>query len=132
MQKNILKVSTLIVFIMLIIGCNSNNVNKTSKQVVAKQDSNPMVGSDIDKNGCKGSAGYQWSIIKNKCIRLFEDGIRLNAKQKGLDTTLSAFIVFRAENLDDSVEVFLPNKNDVFLLIKDKTNGARVNASKFL
>jgi len=124
MKKNILKIATLIVMIILIVGCNSNNLNKTSHQAVVKQDSTPMVGGDIDKNGCKGSAGYQWSIIKNKCIRLFEDGIRLDAKQKGLDATFSAFIVFRDENIKDSIEVFLPNENDVFVLIQDKTNGA--------
>lgn len=27
-----------------------------------------MVGADFDEFGCKGSAGYVWSVLKNKCI----------------------------------------------------------------
>ncbi|MGF7217216.1 hypothetical protein GGR92_003389 [Spirosoma lacussanchae] len=33
-----------------------------------------IVGNDADPNGCKGSAGYTWSAVKNRCIRVFEEG----------------------------------------------------------
>ena len=46
---------------------------------------NPIVGGDSDEHGCKGSAGYSWSIVKNECIRLFESGIRLDPKAAALD-----------------------------------------------
>lgn len=35
----------------------------------------------MDEHGCKPSTGYTWSIIKNKCIRVFEEGGKvLNGK----------------------------------------------------
>ena len=41
-----------------------------------------VVGNDIDANGCKGSAGYQWSKLKNECIKTFELPIQLTNKQQ--------------------------------------------------
>jgi hypothetical protein len=32
----------------------------------------PMVGNDADEHGCRGSAGMQWSTLKQECIRSFE------------------------------------------------------------
>ena len=49
----------------------------------------PMVGGDSDAHGCKASAGYTWSVVKNECIRIFESGIRLDAKAKDLDKSLN-------------------------------------------
>lgn len=41
----------------------------------------PLTGADMDEHGCKPSTGYTWSIIKNKCIRVFEEGGKvLNGK----------------------------------------------------
>ena len=40
------------------------------------------VGSDKDANGCLGSAGYQWSKLKNECIRTFELPIQLTNKEQ--------------------------------------------------
>lgn len=37
-----------------------------------------LPGSDKDNHGCIGSAGYIWSISKNKCIRPFEEGVLSN------------------------------------------------------
>ncbi|WP_238807150.1 hypothetical protein [Emticicia aquatica] len=36
-----------------------------------------IVGNDSDEHGCKASAGYTWSVIKNDCIRTWETGIQL-------------------------------------------------------
>lgn len=33
-----------------------------------------MMGNDRDPHGFIGSAGYTWSLVKNKCIRIFEEG----------------------------------------------------------
>jgi len=30
-------------------------------------------GSDRDKHGCIGSAGYSWCEQKNKCLRIWEE-----------------------------------------------------------
>lgn len=84
----------------------------------------PMVGGDSDEHGCKGSAGYTWSVVKNDCIRIFESGIRLDAKAAGLDKTTSAFIVFKSDNEDAQAELYLPSQKTTILLAKDKKDGA--------
>ncbi len=63
-----------------------------------------LVGSDRDSHGCIGSAGYQWSALTGKCVRLFEQGIRLNPTDAS--QTSSAFVLF---NTDQSkAELTLP------------------------
>ncbi|WP_429153598.1 hypothetical protein [Aeromonas hydrophila] len=64
-----------------------------------------LVGSDRDSHGCIGSAGYQWSALTKQCVRLFEQGIRLNPTDAG--QTSSAFVLF---NVDQSqAELTLPS-----------------------
>jgi hypothetical protein len=86
----------------------------------------PMVGGDQDAHGCKPSTGYQWSEIRGKCIRVFESGIRLDAKAAGLDTATSAFIVFKSDEDDTLVELFMPSEAGSQMLKLDKAadNGA--------
>jgi len=40
--------------------------------LMSKNDS-PLLGGDSDKHGCKGSAGYSWCEVKNKCLRQWEE-----------------------------------------------------------
>lgn len=68
----------------------------------------PTVGGDLDKHGCKPSAGYTWSAVKGECIRIFEAGIRLDPQEAVADKTTSAFVVFKSEDDDAKAEVFLP------------------------
>jgi hypothetical protein len=80
----------------------------------------PIVGGDSDEHGCKGSAGYTWSVVKNECIRIFESGIRLDPQAADLDKGLSAFVVFKSENEDAQAELYVPNQKGTILLAKDK------------
>jgi len=84
----------------------------------------PMVGGDQDAHGCKGSAGYTWSVVKNECIRIFESGVRLDPKAPNLDKTLSAFVVFKSEQNDAQAEIFMPTSKESILLKKAQDNGA--------
>jgi hypothetical protein len=71
---------------------------------------NQMVGNDIDANGCKGSAGYTWSVVKNKCIRIFEEGTPFVSYEPGtgaIDSTQVAFVVL-SDDLSKA-EVFFGN-----------------------
>lgn len=34
-----------------------------------------MVGNDRDEHGCMGSAGFVWSNVLHRCVRLFEEGV---------------------------------------------------------
>ncbi|MHA8065637.1 hypothetical protein V7S76_03035 [Aquirufa sp. ROCK2-A2] len=40
------------------------------------------VGKNKDNHGCIGSAGYQWSILRNECVRSFEQKIQLKNRDK--------------------------------------------------
>lgn len=84
----------------------------------------PIVGGDSDEHGCKASAGYTWSVVKNECIRVFEADIRLDAKAADLDKTTSAFIVFKSETDQAQAELYLPSEKKSVLLAQDKNNGA--------
>jgi hypothetical protein len=33
----------------------------------------PLVGNDVDSHGCKGSAGYGWCEVLQKCLRPWEE-----------------------------------------------------------
>lgn len=85
-----------------------------------------MVGNDLDKHGCKGSAGYTWSVAKNECVKVFEVGVRLDAQDSTLNKTLSAFAVFANDKEEsNNVEIFLPSLKDSSLILKPvKDNGA--------
>lgn len=102
-------------------ACNTSNTTTATKQDTAKV---PIAGNDKDEHGCKGSAGYSWSVVKNNCIRTFEDGIRLNAVAKGIDTTTSAFVVFASDSVDEKAEIFLPTKKESIILQKTQKETA--------
>ncbi|WP_417351414.1 hypothetical protein [Flavobacterium alkalisoli] len=79
-----------------------------------------VLGNDKDAKGCVTSAGYRWSLLNKECIRVFEDGYRLNPlnELKETGTSLSAFIIF---NDDKSVaELFLPDSSKSYLLSKQE------------
>lgn len=61
-------------------ACNTNTTTQhdDSLKVEPAQTPPPMVGNDADEHGCKASAGYRWSVLRNECIRIFEAGVRLD------------------------------------------------------
>lgn len=66
------------------------------------------VGVSMDEHGCNAAAGYMWSEVKGDCIRIFEEGIRMDS-QIDKNATSSAFLVFSPDSLQ--VELFLPEEN---------------------
>ena len=73
--------------------------------LVAKaQTETPAPGSDRDSHGCIPSAGYTWSEVLQKCIRIWEEGTALNLPN---DKTKAAYIVRSAEG--SQVEAYLPD-----------------------
>ncbi|MDX7758367.1 hypothetical protein [Aeromonas hydrophila] len=77
-----------------------------------------LVGADRDSHGCIGSAGYQWSALTKQCVRLFEQGIRLNPTDAG--QTSSAFVLFSADQ--SQAELTLPS-GEQHLLTRQGTEG---------
>lgn len=74
----------------------------------------PMPGSGRDPKGCIGSAGYAWSHLLAKCIRVFEAGVRMDPRAKNLDKTQSAFAVMVPGD-DSQAELFLPGRAPAIL-----------------
>jgi hypothetical protein len=107
----------------------------------------PMMGNDADEYGCKASAGYRWSVLRNECIRIFEVGIRLDPIAIDLEQSLSAFVVIKTDSSDQEIELFVPYdeqtiivkkedtykwKNDKYLLTKTKNTYSIEDANKKL
>lgn len=109
---------------ILLIGINSCSPGEEKAKTSEDSMEESIVGNDRDEHGCISSAGYQWSILKNECIRVFESGIRLDPQDAGLDQTTSAFIVFVDEE-EKQAEVYLPGNRKSLLLNKtDPEEGA--------
>lgn len=73
-----------------------------------------MVGNDKDNHSCKGSAGQTWSVLKNNCIQVFNEGTRLNPiKTKEGEAIISAFVLFN--NDQSKAELFLGNQPNIIL-----------------
>lgn len=81
----------------------------------------PRVGDDKDVHGCIGSAGYTYSVVRNDCIRLWEEGTALTPVVQIENPVLVAYVV-RSANWKQA-EVFLPNRPQSLLLTLQATPG---------
>lgn len=108
-----MKLQITLVLSLAILACTSN------KQMKDNQES--IVGNDEDEHGCKPSAGYTWSILKNDCVRFFEIGIALDPTKETLKNGTVAFVITN-ENDNGKVEVFIPSQNDGIILLQTTEN----------
>ncbi|MGH8491635.1 MAG: hypothetical protein ACRERR_00790 [Moraxellaceae bacterium] len=73
------------------------------------------VGGDSDAHGCKASAGYSWSQLQEKCLRLFESGKRLDFMATGAQTEgPAAYVIF--DKAEARAELFLPDEKASLIL----------------
>ncbi|CAM3274207.1 Lipoprotein [Flavobacterium longum] len=106
----------LLVFLVFACGKKETEQVSNSKDAVATVDSvspAPIVGADEDAHGCKTSAGYTWSFVKNECVRIFEAGTAL----KPVDTSgvqMAAFVIFEG----DKAELFVQTEKPLILMRK--------------
>lgn len=84
-------------------------LKKKENNATFKTDTTPELGIAIekDKYGCVAEAGYKWSVIKDACIRVSDEGFRLNPIDdlSNLEPSKSAYVLFSEEKLH--AEVFL-------------------------
>jgi hypothetical protein len=117
--------------LITILACQSKPAENTQTPSTTPEPTAPMVGNDSDEHGCKGSAGYQWSVVKNDCVQVFETGLRLDPQDKALNQTLSAFAIFANSEAEEQgdVEVFVPSTNGSTILkpVKGEEAGAWAN-----
>jgi hypothetical protein len=121
------KTLTILLSMALFSNCQNKPTEKTTTTDTTTVVQAPMVGNDLDKHGCKGSAGYTWSVAKNECIQVFNTGVRLNPQDTTLNQTLSAFAVFVNDDQENefNAEIFLPSLKDSTLILKPiKDSGA--------
>ena len=73
-------------------------------------------GSDKDKHGCKGSAGYTFSVIKNDCVRLFDQKIQLKEVDNKKTYTSNATVILSEDGA--KAELFMPSSDGSLVLDK--------------
>ena len=93
---------------LLMGSCNSSVSNSNS---VAVTDSANIVGNDADAHGCKGSAGYTWSVIKNECIRPWENTLQLlPINHEDSSAIITASVIFSTDST--KTELFMANETE--------------------
>ncbi|HUR66314.1 MAG TPA: hypothetical protein VMZ03_08165 [Chitinophagaceae bacterium] len=125
MTRTMLSLITAFVFLLACnneFGTQESTLDNTKKNfpdsATVPADTVPTVkvGDDADEHGCKPSAGYQWSMIRKQCTRLFESGIKLEPKALVLDKTTLAYILFSEDR--ERVEIFLPTQKKSVVIRK--------------
>lgn len=73
-------------------------------------------GGDKDQHGCIESAGYTFSVIKNNCVRLFDEKIQLQEIVSKKPYTSNAAVILSEDG--KKAELFLPLSEKSIVLAK--------------
>ena len=80
----------------------------------------PVAGADRDAKGCIGSAGYGWSALQSRCLRVFEEGLAFGPTPDNPDKTLQAFVLIHKSATAGSkapvAELFWPGQAEPIAL----------------
>jgi hypothetical protein len=98
-------------FLVTLVSCSKKMESKKTPIAIGDTSKVILVGGDLDVHGCKGSAGYTWSILKKECVRVFEVGTRLQSNQ---NDTSSAFVIF--ETNGNKAELFTTSEKNSLIL----------------
>lgn len=103
--------------VFIIVALSFSCTKKNTAQKTMDNKTPVIVGNDIDAHGCKASAGYTWSVVKNTCIRLWEVGIQLTP----IDNKEPYTSITTAIMSDDKtkVELFIIGESNSILLDKN-------------
>lgn len=114
------KLLLLSVFSLFMFSCEGILKDRKDDDVEANPDGKVVLGTDKDADGCVASAGYRWSQLRDECVRVFEEGYRLNSIEelKGESMNKSAFVLFEEEG--DRAELFLPDGSKSIMLTREK------------
>ncbi|WP_289657898.1 hypothetical protein [Flavobacterium panacagri] len=106
------------IFLFLIIasafscGKKVSQENKENNSVPKEPQKETVIGGDSDSHGCKASAGYTWSELKKECIRVFENGTRLNHAEDGKTYSTVSYVIFDG----NKAELFLDTQKESIIL----------------
>ncbi|PQA90816.1 hypothetical protein B0A69_18950 [Chryseobacterium shigense] len=73
------------------------------------QQKTPVLGGDRDVHGCIGSAGYTYSQIKNDCVKVFAQKIKLKEVGSDKSSTSMTAVIFSKDM--KKAEIFIPYDN---------------------
>ncbi|STC95047.1 Uncharacterised protein [Chryseobacterium carnipullorum] len=73
------------------------------------QQKTPVLGGDRDVHGCIGSAGYTYSQIRNVCVKVFAQKIKLKEVGSDKSSTSMTAVIF-SKNMKKA-EIFIPYDN---------------------
>lgn len=117
--------SVVFFFMLLLLGCVSRKHTEHAITASASGKTGDtavpvvMPGGDADNKGCRKSAGYIWSAIKNECIRPWETGIRFLKTKEGLTT--AAYLVLADDG--KTAELFCAELKTPALMIRSEKSG---------
>jgi hypothetical protein len=97
--------------ICMLVGFGAQ-AQKSTKQMPARV----LAGADKDAHGCKASAGYTYSVVKNDCVRLFEEKVQLKELHPKGSYTTNATVIFSKDNT--KAEVFMASSKTSMILIR--------------
>ena len=77
-----------------------------------------QVNDDTNENECKLDAGYKWSNMTKKCVRVFEESYRLTSIEKdSLGKGKNAYFFVDQDSL--IAEVFLPDSKESIIFTRE-------------
>ncbi|MDN3692607.1 hypothetical protein QWZ06_10120 [Chryseobacterium tructae] len=74
--------------------------------LIFAQQKTPALGGDRDVHGCIGSAGYTYSQLRNNCVRVFEQKIKLKEVSTDKSSSTMTAVIFSKDM--KRAEVFIP------------------------
>ncbi|AZB10908.1 hypothetical protein EG344_19755 [Chryseobacterium sp. G0162] len=84
--------------------------------LVFAQQKTPALGGDRDVHGCIGSAGYTYSQIRNNCVRVFEQKIKLKEVGSDKSSTTMTAVIFSKDM--KRAEIFIPDGNAKSIILE--------------
>ena len=117
------KLFLLAAFVLLLPSCDFMLKDRDAAGTEVKATKKVVLGTDKDDKGCVLSAGYRWSLLRNECTRVFEEGYRLNTidELKKEDAFNSAFVIFEEDG--NRAELFLPDDGSKSILLEREKDG---------
>ncbi len=90
----------------------------SSDEVILDSIVGNQVSDDKNENDCDLKAGYKWSNMTNKCVRVFEQGYRLTSIEKDtLGKGKNAYFFVDEDSL--IAEVFLPDSKESIIFTRE-------------
>ena len=104
--------------LLSLFSCDYILKNPSSDDMMLDSIVKNQVNDDENVNGCDLKAGYKWSNMTKKCVRVFEEGYRLTSIEKDtLGKSKNAYFFVDEDSL--IAEVFLPDSKESIIFTRE-------------